>query len=460
MTIWQPDLSRLSGPRYQAIAAAIAASIQQGELQPGARLPPQRDLAWRLGVTVGTVTRGYMLAEQRGLVSGEVGRGTFVRMAGGSADPLLAEPAAGIVDLSRNVPGVGEPARLFAEALSALGARGGLEQLLAYAPAAGHAAHRAAGAAWIGRTGLAVTPEQVVLTAGAQQAVTIVLSALAKPGEPVLVEELTYCGLIDAARLLHLPLQGLPMDAEGVVPEALDAACRKGGVRLLCLVPTNQNPTLATMSPARRQAIVEVARRHDLLIVEDDVYGYLPEGRPLPIAALAPERTVYLASASKCMVPGLRVGWIAAPVALAERFADGIHAHCIAEAALTAQIVSQWIEDGTADHLTRWHREQCRMRQALAAEIFAGFDMCAAPSSFHIFLSLPDPWRAQEFTEAARAKGIIVVPAGTYAVGRVAAPHAVRISLAAAMGLANLREALSTLATLAKAGPGARRAMV
>ena len=286
------------------------------------------------------------------------------------------------------------------------------------------------------------------------------LSALAKPGDPVLVEELTYCGLIDAARLLHLPLEGLPMDAEGVLPEAVDAACRKGGMRLLCVVPTNQNPTLATMSVARREAIVEVARRHDLLIIEDDVYGYLPEGRPPPIATLAPERTIYIASASKCMVPGLRVGWIAAPVALAERFADGVHSHCIAEAALPAQIISQWIEDGTADHLTRWHREQCRMRQALAAEIFAGFEMCAAPSSFHIFLTLPEPWRAQEFTDAARAKGITLVPAGTYAVGRVTAPHAVRISFAAAVGLANLRQALQTLADLAKAGPGARRAMV
>ncbi|HUN51959.1 MAG TPA: PLP-dependent aminotransferase family protein [Candidatus Sulfotelmatobacter sp.] len=460
MTSWHPDLSRLSGPRYQAIADAIAVSIQQGELEPGAKLPPQRDLAWRLGVTVGTVTRGYMLAEQRGLVSGEVGRGTYVRTAGGGHAPLLDEAESGVTDLSRNVPGIGEPARLFAEALAALGARGGLEALLAYAPAAGHAAHRAAGAAWIGRTGLKVSPEQVVVTAGAQQAIAIVLSALAKPGERVLVEQLTYCGLIDAARLLHLPLEGLPMDGEGVLPEAVDAACRAGGARLLSLVPTNQNPTLATMSQARRQAIVEAARRHDLLIVEDDVYGYLPEDRPPPIATLAPERTIYLASASKCMVPGLRVGWIAAPPALAELFADGVHSHCIAEAALTAQIVSQWIEDGTADHLTRWHREQCRLRQALAAEIFAGFEMCAAPSSFHIFLTLPDPWRAQEFTDAARAKGIVVVPAGTYAVGRVAAPHAVRISLAAASGLATLRQALLTLAALAKAGPGARRAMV
>ena len=460
MTIWQPNISELSGPRYQAIAEAIAPSTRPGARPPGARGPPPREGGGRVGAPGGRGPRGYMLAEQRGLVTGEVGRGTFVRKAGGGTKPLLSEPGGELLDLSRNVPGVGEPARLFAEALTALGARGGLEQLLAYAPAAGHAAHRAAGAAWIGRTGLNVTPEQVVLTAGAQQAITIVLSALAKPGDPVLVEELTYCGLIDAARLLHLPLEGLPMDAEGVLPEAVDAACRKGGMRLLCVVPTNQNPTLATMSVARREAIVEVARRHDLLIIEDDVYGYLPEGRPPPIATLAPERTIYIASASKCMVPGLRVGWIAAPVALAERFADGVHSHCIAEAALPAQIISQWIEDGTADHLTRWHREQCRMRQALAAEIFAGFEMCAAPSSFHIFLTLPEPWRAQEFTDAARAKGITLVPAGTYAVGRVTAPHAVRISFAAAVGLANLRQALQTLADLAKAGPGARRAMV
>jgi DNA-binding transcriptional MocR family regulator len=460
MTIWQPDLSEHSGPRYQAIADAIDAAIRNGELGAGARLPPQRDLAWRLKVTVGTVSRGYMLAEQRGLVSGEVGRGTYVRNGRNYADPILPESDGGTVDLSRNVPGVGEPARLFAQSLAALGNRQGLDRLLHYAPAAGHGAHRAAGAAWMARVGVNVAPDQVVVTAGAQQGLAIVLSTLAAPGERVLVEELTHCGVINVARLHHLQLVGLALDAEGVLPEAVDAACQAAPTRLLCLIPTNQNPTNATMSLARRQAIVEVARRHDLVLIEDDVYGYLESDRPPPFAALAPERTVYLASVSKCIVPGLRVAWIAAPTDLALRFADSVHTQCGTEPALTAQIVAQWIEDGTADHIARWQSEQCRLRQAIAAEIFAGFEFRASPTSLHIFLTLPEPWRAQEFTLAARASGIIVEPAGTFAVGRIEAPHAVRISLAATPDIAILRKALATLVALAKSGPGARRSVV
>ncbi|HYM32050.1 MAG TPA: PLP-dependent aminotransferase family protein [Candidatus Cybelea sp.] len=460
MTIWQPELAKYRGPRYQAIAEAIGASIRSGELGPGVKLPPQRDLAWRLGVTVGTVTRGYMLAEQRGLVSGEVGRGTFVRQPRSGVQPILHAPSGDTLDLSRNAPAIGEPTRLLADALTELSQREGLEKLLAYAPTAGYAEHRAAGARWMGRVGLNVRPEQVVLTAGAQQGVAAALAALAEPGDRILTEQLTYCGLIDAARLLRLRPEGLPLDEEGIRPDAVEAACRAGRVRVLCVTPTNQNPTNATMSLSRREEIAALARRLDLIVVEDDVYGYLVEQRPPPIAALAPERTVYIASASKCIVPGLRVAWLAGPEALVPGLIDAVHALCVSVAALPAQIVSQWIEDGTADQLTRRHREEIARRQAIAAEVFAGFEMRHAPTSFNIFPTLPEPWRAQEFVEGARAKGIVIVPAGTFAVGRAEAPHAVRISLSAAPDTSTLKSALVTLADMARAGPGARRAVI
>ena len=461
MTSWTPDLAQRHGPRYQAIADAICDAVAAGELAPGSRLPPQRDLAWKLGVTVGTVSRAYMLLENRGLLSGEVGRGTFVRERPAPATgEVVPDAPDGPIDLSRNAAGSTEHGVALGAALEAIAGRSGLERLLHYMPSAGHADHRAIGVKWIAHAGLEVDPGQLVLTSGAQQGLTAALCGLAEPGETVLCEELTYCGLMDAARLHGVRLEGVAMDREGLRPDALVKAARERGARTVVVVPTIQNPTAITMGEARRRAIAEAARATDLTIVEDDVYGFLPASRPLPIASFAPERTVYLASVSKCLAPGLRVGWIACPPALVERFADAVHGMSLAQPPLPAEIVRQWVLDGTARRLSDLLRREVAARQDLAAEIFSGFVFGADPASFHILLHLPEPWRREEFVAAARGQGVIVVPASTFAVGRTSAPHAVRVSLAAAADRGVLRRALETLRDIALAKPGVRRAVI
>src|SRR5437762_14239985 len=162
MTIWRPDLRRRSGPRYAAIAEALAEDAAEGRLRPGVRLPTHRDLAGTLGVTVGTVTRAYAEAARRGLVSGEVGRGTFVRAVAGPA--LSAPPPDGraLIDLSANLPPAGAEgveAATLSRTLAALARRRDLARLLAYPPEGGLPSHRAAGAEWVGRAGLAVEAE-------------------------------------------------------------------------------------------------------------------------------------------------------------------------------------------------------------------------------------------------------------------------------------------------------------
>jgi DNA-binding transcriptional MocR family regulator len=460
MTIWMPDLGDRIGPRYQAIAAAISDAIESGELSPGTRLPPQRDMAWKLGVTVGTVSRAYMLAEQRGLLSGEVGRGTYVRDRGPAREEVLGRWNDGVMDLSRNAAHSTEHAEAVREALQTLASRQGVDRLLHYMPSAGHRDHRAAGAQWIGRTGLQVTPEQVILTSGAQQGLAAALATLAHPGETVLTEALTYCGLMDAARLFRLKLEGVAIDEQGMLPEALDEAARRSGARVVVVTPTIHNPTTATMSMARREALVETARRLDLTIVEDDVYGFLPPVRPVPVATLAPERTIYVASASKCLAPGLRVGWLAAPPALVEPLVDAVHAMSISAPALPAEIARSWIMDGTAARITDHLRRETARRHALFTEIFAGFSMRSDPASFHVLLSLPEPWNADEFTLAARERNLMVISAPTFAVTRGAAPPAVRISLSAAESDGQLRQALAGLRSVLESSPRSRRAVI
>lgn len=461
MTIWIPDLAGRSGPRYRAIADAIAEAVGRGDLAPGDKLPPQRELAWRLEVTVGTVGRGYMLAEQRGLVSGEIGRGTFVRAAdSASATPLLPPAPDGVLDLSINMSVGRANADALARTLAELAAEPDVECFLRYMPPAGHPEHRAAAARWMARVGLEAAPERIVLGHGAQQGLAACLDVLAAPGDTVLTETLSFPLLIDPARLRNIALFGVALDGEGMIPEALDEAAAKTGARLVVIVPTVQNPTASVMGEARRRAIAEVAERRDLMIVEDDVYGYLLPGRPPPIAALAPERTVYLTSASKCLAPGLRVGWIVAPERLVDRFVEAIYGGSVAQPALTHEIVRRWIEDGTADALAGQLGEEAAARQKMASEHLAGLTLSGSPSSLHVMVELPPPWRRDEFVGAALALGIRIASLSAFALDPETAPEAVRITLSAVPDRATLRQALTSLRELAEAGPRAGRGVI
>jgi DNA-binding transcriptional MocR family regulator len=459
--MWSPDLSHHSGPRYQAIAEAIADAIDQGVLAPGDKLPPQRDLAYRLGVTVGTVSRGYMVAEQRGLVGGEVGRGTYVREPAHDAkEPILQPAASGMLDLGINMATWRVHGDALSTTLRELSQAQGLENMVRYMPAAGHAEHRATGARFMSRVGLSVDPDRIVLSHGAQQALGAALEALTEPGDTVLAEALTYSGVVENAERIGIDLEGVALDDEGMIPEALDRAAAKTRARAVILVPTVQNPTAAVMGAERRAAIAQVAEARELTIIEDDVYGYIVPDRAPPIAALAPERTIYLTSASKSLAPGLRVGWLAVPEALRERVVDIVYAQTIAQPALCHEIIKRWLADGTADRLTEALRREIGARQALASEVFEGLETRGHPASFHLMLTLPAPWRRDEFVAAALANRIRIVSIASFAVDRASAHEAVRISLAAAPDREKLRGALTTLADLARTGPRASRAIV
>jgi DNA-binding transcriptional MocR family regulator len=430
MTNWLPDLSRFSGPRYRAIAEALVADIRDGSMVPGTRLPTHRDLAWRLHVTVGTVSRAYAEAERRGLIGGEVGRGTFVRETASARVLSFARPEperADFIDLSFNYPIVGDEAPALAAVLARLARSNDLATLLQYVPSAGRAADRAAGAAWIARSGLETGADRVVLTNGGQHALATVLSALTRAGDSVATEWLTYPGMRALANLLDLRLVGLAMDSDGLLPDAFEAACRSGALKALYTMPTLHNPTTAIMPEDRRRAIAEIARRHGVAIVEDDVYGFLLGAPPLPIANLVPELGFFIGSTSKSMAPGLRVGYVHAPLAWIDRLAAAMRATTYMATPLMAEIASLWINDGVADALVAAKRRAAQARRRIVETALAGARFRSHPAAFHLLLSLPGNWQADEFAAAARRRGVGLTQAASFAVGRGTAPNAVRL---------------------------------
>jgi DNA-binding transcriptional MocR family regulator len=453
--MWNPALLSAAEPKYQALLDALQRDIGSGMLPPGTRLPTQRDLAQRLGVAIGTVGRAYAVAEQRGMVSGEVGRGTFVRgPEPGVEEGTLEEEDSEIIDLSKSRlvrdPRVGS----VAEVLQTLARRPDLDRLMDYyQPAPGMARHREMGARWLRHTGVVVPPERVIITSGAQHGAATVLASLTKPGDLVLTEHVTYTGVKAIASLLHLQLRGLPLDGHGLIPEGFEAACRDHTPKALYCIPTLHNPTARTMPLTRRHAIAEIAARYDVALIEDDVYGFLPPDPLPPLTAIDPARSYYITSTSKSMAPGLRVGYVVAPESRVDRVAGVIRASTWLIAPLLAELASEWIERGDAEAMVAWKREETSARHAAALRILGRWLPDAASPSFHLWLSLPEPWRTEEFVTQARARQVVVSPSEEFVVGREIAPHAVRVCLGATASRGRLEDGLVRLADLLEDGP-------
>ncbi len=459
VTSWAPSLKGRQGPLYQALAESIADDCARGRLKAGDQLPTHRELADRMRVTVGTVSRGYAEAARRGLLSGEVGRGTFVR--GPAPEPAVGAEAAGaFVDLGVNHPpsSPAEPhARALSRSLSDLAGRGDLARLLDYPLEAGHPAHREAAAAWLRRLGLDVRADRVLVCGGSQHGLMAALAVLLEPGDVLLVEELTYPGLKATANLLRLELRPVALDGDGLRPDALDDACRDGRAKALYCVPTIQNPTASVMPPDRRRAVADLVRERRLMLVEDDVHAPLAEAPP--IASLIPDRTIYLTSTSKTLAPGLRIGFVAAPAALVGRLSSAIRATVWAAAPLMAEVVAGWIRDGTAESLVAERRREASLRHEKAREILAGARYRAHPNGYHLWLELPGGWRSEEFAAAARRKGVAVTAAEAFLAGGPPA-RAVRVCLGGPLSRAAVELGLQRVAETLASAPGEGFAIV
>ncbi len=455
MTKWLPEIGTQRGPRYLAIADRLARDITEGRLRAGDRLPTHRDLAWSLGVTVGTVTRAYTEAERRGLLVGEVGRGTFVRERHAEIGlvPAPSSSVPGFIDFSRNFPADHGQAGLIAIAMGEVAQSNDFGALLGYATTTGLQAHRDAAATWLARDGFAVDAKDIVITSGAQHAMMLALSAVARPGDVVLTEELTFYGFKSVANMLSVRLSGVACDAFGLMPEALDTACRQLSPKALYTLPTLQNPTTVTMPIERRLEIVEICRRHGVMIIEDDIYGFLSPAAPLPLAALAPDQTLYVTSLSKSVAPGMRIGYMRAPEAWAERLAGMMRASLWMAPPIMAEIAARLIRSGAARKLAQAQRDEAARRQAIAARILAGQEIAAPPFAVHLWLHLPEPWRREEFAVAARHRGVGIASADAFAVGRMTVPHAVRICVTAPREVTQVERGLSVIAELLRAGP-------
>lgn len=457
MTIWLPNLSQHKGPRHLALTDAIREAIRSGVLPPDAKLPPQRELAFALGLSLGTVSRAYADAERRGWLRGEVGRGTYVQRPDAGADALglwnAGRPEGGPIDLVMNLPPPGEGGAELRRTLAALVDEPSLAGLLDHHSDGWIERHCRSAAAWLARTGLDAHLGSVVLTNGAQHAILSALMAATRPGDTLLVEHLTYPPIREIAHHLGLRLVGVEMDGDGLVPAAVDAAARSGQAKALYCMPTLHSPSGITMPEARRRELAKVAKRHELIVVEDDVFGFLPEIRPKPLACWLPDRTIYVASASKCMAPGLRIGMMHAPASLHRSVRNVVQMSCWMPAPMMAEIVHRWIDDGTGDRLNADLRVEMKVRCAEARGILDGMVEGQDGLRFHLWLKLPESWSEMALREAASQAGVRIAMGETFSWRPGQVPGGMRLALGCEARRDRLRTGLEAVAGLLAAGP-------
>jgi DNA-binding transcriptional MocR family regulator len=401
--MWIPDLPTDGTPLFQQILAALERAIRDGGLKTGERLPPQRALARTLGVSVGTITRAYEEADRRGLTLGHVGRGTYIARA---QDIEGARPAGPLVDLSMNVPPMVAAERLLMEAWGKVRRRPEFTKALNYGPVEGLPEYRQLMSSWLTHTADVdpIDPARMVITNGAQGGMDLALSTLCKAGDVILAEELTFSGMKAIAEYRGYSLAPVAMDEEGILPDALAAAAQASGARVLYTMPTLQNPTARILSLERRKELIKVARRLDLVFVEDDVYAAYVERRdaPPPLVNLAPDLTYYVSGLSKSLAPGLRTGCLVAPTAvMAARVAVGLRVRAHSAQSMGLLIAQQAIEDGSADQILKENRKLLRTRgSAVRAALNLRTERAAAMS--------PHVWLPASASEAIRLEALLL----------------------------------------------------
>ncbi|MEU1178946.1 PLP-dependent aminotransferase family protein [Streptomyces sp. NPDC005820] len=443
---------------FRDIADRIAGDIASGRLRPGQRLPPQRWFARRHRIAPSTAGRVYGELVRRGLVVGEVGRGTFVRAttptdARGRA---LVEPSAlaAPVNLELNYPVTAGQSELLAPALAPLLRPDVLARASRAVAATGTAAAREAAARLLALPGWRPAPDRFLFTGNARQAIAAALASLVRPGGRVGVEELTYPLVKEIAGRLGVVLVPLDGDDEGGVrPDALRAAHRAAPLSALYLQPTLHNPTAVTTTQRRARELAGVATDLGIPVVEDRIWSFLhPDA--VPFAAHAPDLTHVVDGLSKRVAPGLTVGLLVVPEARVEAVGAAVRSGGWSAGRFAVEAAVRWVEEGIVERLVEDKRADAARRQALLAEALAGFRVRTDPRAYVAWWELPAPWRADTFTAAAAAHGIAVTPGTAFAVDPRRTPDAVRLGLASAPE-EELRRALRTLAAVAAAGPPA-----
>lgn len=439
-TKWQPDLSHAGRAKYKALAQAIREAIVSKQLAEGEQLPPVRDLAYRVGVTPGTVARAYAVLTDEGRLTAGVGRGTFVAARKQSARPVwdapvLLDPVRDISEqvhlLSPKMPDVGQCSvirngmRHLSEAMS-------IENLLRYPSRDTDGPARAALAQAIGTAPVGPFGIDDVITAhGGQHAIVMILQTILHGPSPVIaVDELSYGGFRSAAMMSRAQVVGVPWDADGPDPATLETLIKSHGVQVFCTSAEVNNPTVRTTSNARRIEIANLAQRYGMHIIDDDCYRLIGTPHRGPsYRVLLPDLGWYVTSPSKALTAALRIGFAIAPQDWTMNLARTSTFHSFGVTRLVTDMYAYVMAHEGLPQIA--DRVRARIAQDVrgAVNTLGGHKLSWSEDVPFLFLELPQGWRSGDFKRAAEQAGVLIKSAEDFALRDGRAHQAVRIAI-------------------------------
>lgn len=445
---WKPDVSKVSGTKYIALAKLLENDIKSGKLKAGTKLPPQRELADFLDLNLSTISKAYKLCAQKGLLSASVGNGTYVS-SDAAAEPVLlcGREDSHLIEMGAIVPFVTSNLKVKQYTENLMKKPDSLN-LFSYGAPEGTKRQRDAGVAWLQKSGLHTDRDHIIPAAGGQNALTAILGALFKNGDKIGTEPMTYTGIKTSARLFGIHLLPVQSDHSEVTEEGIRYALRNEKIKGLYVIPDYQNPTAHIMSLETRKMIAKVAREENLLVIEDGINTLLvPEPMP-PIASFAPEQVVHIASLSKTISPGLRTAFIHVPDRFHEKLVTALYSMNISISPLLATVSAALIEDGTADEILTERQNGLRERNAIVNEILERFVLPSGLTAPLRSIQLPEHFTGKSFEICAKQVGVEVYGAERFFVGNRVPEKTVRIAVTTPPSPESLREGVIRLRKL------------
>lgn len=445
---WVPTLESSNLPLFQMIAKSIESDIQSGKLLHGVKMPPQRVIANYLGINHGTVTRAYKLCEEKGLLKGIIGKGTFVSGSAGLPVELLTDHEdQDIISLGMALP-VYEMNPLIEQRIKEVLPSIDYNVVLKYCPPEGHLKHRYIAANWLKQYGIEALPENMIISSGTQNALAVILMTLFDKSDRMIVDEFTYTGLKSLAKYLGIILVPVKGDLTGMDLEALEQVCHREKAKGIYLMPDCQNPTSVNLSEEKRQAISQIIRKHDLLLIEDGTCSFTAEKKTIPISTRIPERSFYIHGTSKVLNPTFRISFMVTPSSYAQRLQNGINNLVWMASPFNAEVVTLLIATGKYDDIEAQKIKILRDRNALFNDVFKGFSYIPAETALFRYLELPKDRDAQEVEKAALELGVQVFSVNRFLAGMNPHHQAIRVSISSAKDQASLVEGMEIIKKL------------
>ncbi|WP_424943216.1 PLP-dependent aminotransferase family protein [Aliiroseovarius crassostreae] len=461
-TIFSDTLLAGDGPKYQRLVSGLQRAIEEGDLNKGEKLPPVRELAWQLGITPGTAARAYSILSDEGWVQTEVGRGTYVRGrpvpvadVPSATQPIYQQPTYQELALHKEpendflfaprLPDVGQ-VKVIREAMMAAAALP--DQMLLRYPFFTSQQHlrEAVHRQLPEDMRMSADRDDVVVTNGGQNGIMLSMQTLLAEGSRrVIVEQQSYPGLRRAVELLGAEVVAAPMDAHGVIPDALDRIARDTDARLFFTMPEAHNPTCTVTSEERRHQVAEIARRRGFHVVQDDCYRL---GAPIgpSYRSLLPEQGWFISSFSKTVSPALRAGYVVTPDNWAGKMRRVLDVNYFGVSAPAYETLYHVLTHPDLTQILTRMQDKNREYIEVALNVLGRFDLGWSHDVPFLWLKLPDGWRVSTFSQLAEAKGIRVRPGDDFALRDGPAVHAVRISVNGQMPLDRFRMVLGQIA--------------